>query len=655
MNEFERRDWEREENTAPPGGQPEKLGPSEPWPRQDAAPAEVSPVDSVPADPAPAEVPPADFAPVDIPPAEIPSVDSAPADAPPVDSVPMDPAPADVPPADPAQVPQPGPAAGMETPAPDTQTAAQAEAAPESRPFAAGPGAPAPGPQASQPGPAPGAPQGSFYQGTGGGYYAPPQRSQPGTWQGPYHNYQNYQQPQQPVGQPPYGPGGWQQPYNAPRTTGWQQPAWGYGPATTGWNQNPWQAGGYRPQGGPQGGEQVPGQWQGAPAPGNTPPPKKKRRVLKGLLIFLGVVAAIAVVTMAGYGIYAAASGDNPLASPGENFLPPISHGGSAPEIDLHGKPGTGSDAYDAPDGGLSNSEIFQKVSPSVVLIVAGEGNFYGEQALGSGIIMTEDGYIATNAHLVRDASSFEVILAEGDSYKAQLAGFDNNNDLAVLKIDAENLPAAEFGDSALTQVGERVCVIGCPLDVTFRNTLTVGHVSALDRSLRVEGRTINFIQTDAAINPGNSGGPLINAFGQVIGISSAKIVLPEYEGMCFAIPISDAMPILRELIANGKVTGRPVLGITAAPVKATEAEYYEIPLGLWVSTISPGADIGAKGVREGDIITHVDGEPVYTVDACSRVLSKYKPGDTVPVTVFRRDSVIEDTTFTVDVVLQSS
>ena len=518
-------------------------------------------------------------------------------------------------------------------------------------------------PGAAQEAAGPASQEGSFFQGSGSYYTQPQQPPQPQNWgwQGQYGQYSpGWQQggPRTTGWQQP-GPRtiGWQQP--GPRTTGWQQPGpqWWYpgGPAATGWQQpqqNPWQAGGYRPQGG----QQVPGQWQGPPAPENAPPPKKKRGALKGFLIFLGVAAALAVVVMAGYGIYAATTGENPLAPPEGNFLPPsTSGGGSAPEIDLRNKPGTDRQDSDALDGGLTNSEIFRRVSPSVVLIVAGESSIYGEKALGSGIIMTEDGYIATNAHLVRDASDYEVVLSEGDSYKAQLVGMDNNNDLAVLKIEAQELPAAEFGDSDQTEVGERVCVIGCPLDVSFRNTLTVGYVSALNRSLRVEGRTINFIQTDAAINPGNSGGPLINAFGQVIGINSAKIILPEYEGMCFAIPISEAMPILRDLIANGKVTGRPVLGITAVAVKGTEAEYYEIPLGLWVNSITPGADIGAKGVREGDIITHIEGEPIYSVDACSQVLSRFKPGDMVSVTVFRRESVISDTTFTVEVILQSS
>ena len=207
------------------------------------------------------------------------------------------------------------------------------------------------------------------------------------------------------------------------------------------------------------------------------------------------------------------------------------------------------------------------------------------------------------------------MILTDGESHRAEVVGSDRNNDLAVLKVNATGLTAAEFGNSEQTQVGERVC----------------------------------------AINPGNSGGPLINAYGQVIGISSAKIALEEYEGICFAIPISEAMPILQQLISEGKVTGRAMLGITATPVKATEAEFYEIPLGLWVKGVTPGSDIARKGVREGDIITHLAGQPIYTLDACSNVLRDYAPGDTIQVTVFRREGSVTDNTFTVDVILEAS
>ena len=355
----------------------------------------------------------------------------------------------------------------------------------------------------------------------------------------------------------------------------------------------------------------------------------------------------------AGYGIFAAVTGENPLGGEKTQITTP----GGLPDVKLNDKPENAKDDYSgAAAGSLSNTEIFQKVSPSVVAIIARSGaSVYGGQSQGTGIIMSEDGYIITNAHLVTDRDNFEVILTDGESHRAEVVGSDRNNDLAVLKVNATGLTAAEFGNSEQTQVGERVCVIGNPGGLRFQNSLTVGYVSALNRAVYIGNYTINCIQTDAAINPGNSGGPLINAFGQVIGISSAKIALEEYEGICFAIPISEAMPILQQLISEGKVTGRAMLGITATPVKATEAEFYEIPLGLWVKGVTPGSDIARKGVREGDIITHLAGQPIYTLDACSNVLRDYAPGDTIQVTVFRREGSVTDNTFTVDVILEAS
>ena len=278
---------------------------------------------------------------------------------------------------------------------------------------------------------------------------------------------------------------------------------------------------------------------------------------------------------------------------------------------------------------------------------------------VGTGIIFSQDGYILTNCHVIAGCSRCKVWVTDeygvDAEYEARVVGYDEDADLAVLKVNATGLTAAEFGNSEQTQVGERVCVIGNPGGLRFQNSLTVGYVSALNRAVYIGNYTINCIQTDAAINPGNSGGPLINAYGQVIGISSAKIALEEYEGICFAIPISEAMPILQQLISEGKVTGRAMLGITATPVKATEAEFYEIPLGLWVKGVTPGSDIARKGVREGDIITHLAGQPIYTLDACSNVLRDYAPGDTIQVTVFRREGSVTDNTFTVDVILEAS
>ena len=540
-----------------------------------------------------------------------------------------------------------GTTAKAEVPRPEET---EEEAAPPAGPsFSAGSAPPQPD--------APAPRQPSYYQGNG--YYAPPQQPyyppQPGPG-GPYTT--GWQQPPYPQGQPYGGAPGWQQLRNGPYTTGWQQPprqSWptqgGYDPAG-GWNPQP----SYQPprqQYQPQ--NPTPGRWEqpAAAAPSAAPPKKKKRRVLRVLLALLLILAGLAVLGAAGYGIYAAVSGENPLGGDRTEVTTP----GGLPDVGLNDKPENAKDDYSgAVAGSLSNTEIFQKVSPSVVAIIARSGaSVYGGQSQGTGIIMSEDGYIITNAHLVTDRDNFEVILTDGESHRAEVVGSDRNNDLAVLKVNATGLTAAEFGNSEQTQVGERVCVIGNPGGLRFQNSLTVGYVSALNRAVYIGNYTINCIQTDAAINPGNSGGPLINAYGQVIGISSAKIALEEYEGICFAIPISEAMPILQQLISDGKVTGRAMLGITATPVKATEAEFYEIPLGLWVKGVTPGSDIARKGVREGDIITHLAGQPIYTLDACAGVLRDYAPGDTIQVTVFRREGSITDNTFTVDVILEAS
>ena len=162
-------------------------------------------------------------------------------------------------------------------------------------------------------------------------------------------------------------------------------------------------------------------------------------------------------------------------------------------------------------------------------------------------------------------------------------------------------------------------------------------------------------IQTDAAINPGNSGGALINEFGQVVGVNSAKYNDSSFEGMGFAIPINTALPIAQDLIKNGKVTGRAMLGITATVVSPSVAEYSGIPLGLQIMEVKPGTDIATKDVRVNDIITHINGSPIYSFDATASILNDYNPGDTVTITVFRRDSRGKDTTFNLDIVLTGS
>ncbi len=471
----------------------------------------------------------------------------------------------------------------------------------------------------------------------------------PGSW--PDYSGQGYYTP-------PKDPGAWQRGRYNPTGT-WQGDGWGQRPwqqtYTTGWQnqQSQWQQPGYRPQ------KQTPpdGQWNPTGPEGSEK--KKRRGPLRVFLSILGCLVALAVVTMAGYGIYTAVTGDNPLAAlPGGN---PESSStpkpNSVPEMIRNDKPFGADDQYDGSgNGSLSNTEIYDKVSPSVVGVISYLSNsIYGSENQGSGIIMTEDGYIITNAHVVDGGVSYEVVLTNGESYPAQLVGSDLNSDLAVLKVDQTGLTYAEFGNSDQLKVGERVCAIGNPTGLRLQSSLTVGYVSALGRTINTGGYSMDCIQTDAAINPGNSGGPLINAYGQVIGINSAKIAETDYEGIGFAIPITDAMPILQELIANGKVTGRAMLGITAQAVSASDAEYYQIPLGLWVVSVTPGSDIAAKGVREGDIITHIQDSPIYSLDACSSILQEYSPGDTVEITVFRRENITRDTTFQVEVILSGS
>ncbi|MEG0540739.1 MAG: trypsin-like peptidase domain-containing protein [Angelakisella sp.] len=391
----------------------------------------------------------------------------------------------------------------------------------------------------------------------------------------------------------------------------------------------------------------------------STTPPKKKQ---KGAKVF-GIIAAAIALTVVGsfacYGIYVAATGDTLegifVPAPGGA---PAAPGVPVPEFSINDKPAGTPLAADA---GLSNSDIFKKVSPTVVGIVSYvQGNPYiggGTQEQGSGIIMSEDGYIITNAHVVANASEIEVVLADGKTYDGTVIGMDIPTDLAVVKIEATGLIPAEFGNSEQMEVGERVVAIGNPGGLQFASSLTVGYVSALNRSLSSgeAGYELECIQTDAAINPGNSGGALINAYGQVVGINSAKIKASGFEGMGFAIPINDAMPIIEDIIKNGKVTGRAMLGIQVQPVSPTEAQYSGSPMGLRIMKFDAGTDMERKGAQVGDIITHINNTPVYSTTGSAGVLKEFKPGDTVTVSLYRINNRGRATTFNIDIVLAGS
>ncbi len=261
------------------------------------------------------------------------------------------------------------------------------------------------------------------------------------------------------------------------------------------------------------------------------------------------------------------------------------------------------------------------------------------EQGSGSGIILSTDGYVVTNQHVIEGASEVSVILNTGEEFAATIVGSDETTDLAVLKIDAGStqLTAAVLGDSTTTEVGELAVAIGNPLGQEFSGTVTQGIISAVNRTMTVEGRQYNLIQTDAAINSGNSGGALINKYGEVIGINSVKLSEEGVEGMGFAIAISEAKPIIDALMSQGYVT-RPMVGITA---RATD-------YGLFIDSVEPGSGAAAAGLQRGDMIMAVDGVEVGSVAEINTLRDAKKPGDTMKFKISRNGTTIEvDVTLT--------
>lgn len=295
----------------------------------------------------------------------------------------------------------------------------------------------------------------------------------------------------------------------------------------------------------------------------------------------------------------------------------------------------------------LTVPQIIAKARPSVVAISTVSGWSTGT---GSGVIMTEDGTIMTNAHVVSGAQSITVRVMDGTEYEATLLGMDEKTDLAVIKIDATGLTPAEFGDSSSIVQGEIAVAIGNPLGLAFEGSVTQGIISAVSREIEVDGRTMTYIQTDAAINPGNSGGALVNGSGQVIGINSVKVSSSDVEGLGFAIPISVALPIAEQLTTYGYVTGRPSIGIGGEDVTDYMVYYYRIPRGVLVGLVTPDSGAEAGGVEVGDVIVGLNGVSVSNMDELTNEKDKFSPGDTVTLTVYRSGEYVE-----LDVVLGES
>lgn len=289
-----------------------------------------------------------------------------------------------------------------------------------------------------------------------------------------------------------------------------------------------------------------------------------------------------------------------------------------------------------------------EKVSDSVVGILCysddapDKADTTTASSQGSGIIFSQDGYVITNAHVIgnsKTAYAIRVVTSDGKEYKAGVVGYDSRTDIAVLKMDdAKGLTPATFGDSSQLEVGQDIIVVGNPGGLDYQNTTTKGVISALDRKLSTSSLT-KYIQTDAAINPGNSGGPLVNYYGQVVGITTSKIVSETYEGMGFAIPSQTVKSIVDTLVKNGYVEGRVKIGISGIAVTSDQASNYNIPQGIYVQSIVSGGPCDGTSLKEGDIITEVDGETITSFADVYAILETHKPGDKIKVKYYSSSS----------------
>lgn len=273
----------------------------------------------------------------------------------------------------------------------------------------------------------------------------------------------------------------------------------------------------------------------------------------------------------------------------------------------------------------------------------------------GSGIIITSDGYVVTNAHVIdnsKTAYAIEIVTSDGTRYTAGVVGFDERTDLALLKMDdAKNLKVADFCNTDQIALGEEVICVGNPGGIAYSNSVTKGIVSAVDRKIS-DSSNVKYIQTDAPINPGNSGGPVVNMYGQVIGIATSKIVSETYEGMGFAIPSNTVKDIIDELMKNGYVSGRVKIGITGYNVTAQEASYLDVPQGIKIESVAKGGPCDGSGLKKDDIITKADDKTVKSFADFFDILNDYSAGDEIELTYYRPDT---DKTDTVKITLQSA
>ena len=366
---------------------------------------------------------------------------------------------------------------------------------------------------------------------------------------------------------------------------------------------------------------------------------------------------AVLLLGFAAYGVYEAFSGDGLFGGGTQSSAVSDTSGSLNTEekVTINDVPKTDDEL--ALGSGQSYSAIYKKVSPSVVgVVVYTDDESMTVSSQGSGIVIQSNGYIVTNEHVVSGATGMiKAVFSDGNELRAQIVGTDARTDLAVLKVDATGLRAAEFGDSSQLEVGDVVLAIGNPGGLTLAGSLTEGIVSGVDRPVGGSTTlTIKCIQTSAAINPGNSGGALVNMAGQVVGINSSKIANVDYEGIGFAIPSKYAEPIINDILQYGYVKNRVSLGVTVRQISSLTASRYGLVAGIQITEIDESGRFYKAGAMVGDVITEIDGVGVTTLTQFFDKLEELKPGQQVTFRLYRKNVVGAGVTVDVSTVLET-
>ena len=376
---------------------------------------------------------------------------------------------------------------------------------------------------------------------------------------------------------------------------------------------------------------------------------QEKRRSRKGLWTFL-VILAVLVGVVLGVAIVSALRGGNSDGYGGDfddgdhdassivdifqSDVPTIPRADTDPDLRFY--------CEKAGEEKLTIQQVYQRVNPATVLVLTDLGE---KASVGTGVILTADGYIVTNAHVIAGGQNALVALYNGDRYEAELVGFSSTEDLALLKaVNASGLPTAPLGDSEECQVGDTVYAIGNPLGVELRGTLTQGIISAIDRPVTMEGRVMTLLQTTAALNNGNSGGPLINEYGQVIGINTMKMSnsiadaeAATVEGLGFAVPTGRAVTVINDILATGSFHGIPSIGVYVAEEQQPDGTYRPV-----IDSVTENFGAEAAGLQRGDVILAADGADVYSNYDLLRARRAHIVGETITLTVQRDGQTLD-------------